>query len=192
MPEPVGAPVQQPVGEAPIQPESTTQARASVPTQPPAEVPPAPMTEPCAVISKEPEAPRFTLPLRDQQVNDGDKAIFKVFFRGTPSPTVTWFFNSQPIKPSRDFQIHVDVKRGESSLVIVEVFPEDEGEYMCKAENTMGAAVTHCHLFVRCKYLDRIIIQITTFMPHNALIFLYIHVWKFPFLSSAILFLWSI
>ena len=90
------------------------------------------------------------MPLRDQQINDGDRAIFKVLFRGIPSPTITWFFNSQPIKPSRDFQI--SVRRGESSLVIVEVFPEDEGEYMCKAENTMGAAVTHCHLFVKCEY----------------------------------------
>jgi len=149
-PAPVSAPVEEPVGEAPIMPETQTPAKAAVPvSQAPAEVPPAPMTEPCAVISREPEAPKFTMPLRDQQVNDGDRAVFKVFFRGNPAPSVTWFFNSQPIKPSRDFQINVDVRRGESSLVIVEVFPEDEGEYMCRAENTVGAAVTHCHLFVR-------------------------------------------
>ena len=155
-PAPAPAPVSampEPVGETPIMPEQQTPAQSAAPVSsaPPAEVPPAPMTEPCAVISREPEPPRFNLPLRDQQINDGDRAIFKVYFRGYPAPTVTWFFNSQPIKPSRDFQINVDVKRGESSLVIVEVFPEDEGEYMCKAENTMGAAVTHCHLFVRCK-----------------------------------------
>ena len=46
----------------------------------------------------------------------------------------------------------VDTKRGESSLVIVELFPEDEGEYMCKAENEEGIAITHCHLFVKSEF----------------------------------------
>ena len=70
---------------------------------------------------------------------------------GFPQPQITWYFNSQPIRPSRDFQIFIDTARGESSLVIIEVFPEDEGEYMVKAENALGAAVTHCHMFVRRK-----------------------------------------
>ena len=72
-------------------------------------------------------------------------------FRGMPKPTISWFFNAQPIQPSADFQIKIDVNQGESTLIIKEVFPDDEGEYMVKAENPLGAAVTHCHLFVRCK-----------------------------------------
>ena len=39
--------------------------------------------------------------------------------------------------------------------MIVEVYPEDEGEYMCKAENRLGAAITHCHVFVKCKLKNR-------------------------------------
>lgn len=100
---------------------------------------------------EEEEAPRFTMPLRNQTVTDGDRAVLRVFFSGVPAPTVTWYFNSQPVRPGQDFQINVDVRRGESTLVIVEVFPEDEGEYMCKAENPLGTAITHCHLFVRSK-----------------------------------------
>ena len=73
------------------------------------------------VAHDEQEAPRFTLPLRDQCVDDGDKVIMKVMFRGNPQPTVTWYFNSQPIKPSADFQINVDFKKSESTLTIVEV-----------------------------------------------------------------------
>jgi hypothetical protein len=73
----------------------------------------------------------------------------RVVYQGYPSPRITWFFNSQPIEHCKDFQIVVDMPKGESSLAIVEVFPEDEGEYMCKAENVLGTAITHCHLFVR-------------------------------------------
>jgi Immunoglobulin I-set domain len=124
------------------------------------EMPPGPLSAPCSVlplypdyydgpVGNEEEPPRFTLPLRNQTVNDGDRAVLRVFFRGTPMPTVTWYFNSQPVRPGQDFQIDVDNVRGESTLVIVEVFPEDEGEYMCKAENPLGTAITHCHLFVR-------------------------------------------
>lgn len=102
-------------------------------------------------VPQEPSAPRFSLPLRDLATNDGDQAVFRVFYQGCPQPQITWYFNSQPIKPGRDFKIFIDRARGESSLVIIEVFPEDEGEYMVKAENELGAAVTHCHLFVRCK-----------------------------------------
>jgi len=105
----------------------------------------------------EEQPPRFTMPLRNQTVTDGDRAVLRVFFSGVPAPTVTWYFNSQPVRPGQDFQINVDVRRGESTLVIVEVFPEDEGEYMCKAENPLGTAITHCHLFVRSKS--------TTFFP---------------------------
>lgn len=99
--------------------------------------------------AKEGEPPRFNMPLRNQTVNDGEQVVFRVLFLGEPTPTVTWFFNSQPIHPSQDFRINVDRVRGESTLVIVEVFPEDEGEYMCKAENNHGTAITHCHLFVK-------------------------------------------
>lgn len=128
-------------------------------------MPPGPLSAPCSVlqlfseyyetpVAPGEEPPRFTLPLRNQTVNDGDRAVLRVFFRGTPMPTVTWYFNSQPVRPGQDFQIEVDDVRGESTLVIVEVFPEDEGEYMCKAENPLGTAITHCHLFVRSKSRD--------------------------------------
>ena len=31
---------------------------------------------------QEPSAPRFTLPLRDLTANDGDQAVFRVFYQG--------------------------------------------------------------------------------------------------------------
>ena len=102
------------------------------------------------------EAPQFMMPLTNQSVSDGDQVVFRVLFRGSPAPTITWFFNSQPIKSSADFQLTIDAEKGESKLVIVEVFPDDEGEYMCRAENHMGTAVTHCHLFVKREFNFRL------------------------------------
>lgn len=43
-------------------------------------------------------------------------------------------------------------KNGMASLSIHEVFPEDEGEYVCKAVNTMGTTETKCVLSVKRKY----------------------------------------
>ena len=54
------------------------------------------------------EAPRFTMPLRDMTINDGEKAVLKVCFQGRPSPTITWFFNSKPIQPTADFKVYQD------------------------------------------------------------------------------------
>lgn len=97
------------------------------------------------------EPPRFVVPLRNQTANDGGRAVFRVGFRGIPVPTLTWHFNNQLIRPNQDFKVSMDARKGEGTLVIVEIFPDDEGEYTCQAENHLGVAITHCHLFVRCK-----------------------------------------
>ncbi len=45
-------------------------------------------------------------------------------------------------------------------LCIVEVFPEDEGKYVCKAVNSAGEATTSCIVFVegRLSPLDLMLI----------------------------------
>ena len=78
--------------------------------------------------------------------------ISTVEFSGAPSPTITWYFNKHPITPSGDFKVDVNVEKGESTLVIMEVYPEDEGEYMVKAENPLGTDISSAQLYVRCKY----------------------------------------
>ena len=103
------------------------QAPAPTAAPPPGVAPPTGVTTTTAwyreeeAMEAEPgeEPPRFTLPLRNQTVTDGDRAVLRVFFSGVPAPSVTWYFNSQPVRPGQDFQINVDVRRGESTLVIV-------------------------------------------------------------------------
>lgn len=101
----------------------------------------------------EPAAPEFTELLQPYTVHDGDRAEFRVRFTGQPLPKITWFYDGKVITSTNDIQITVDYERKESILIIVEVFPEDEGEYTCSASNEYGETITTCKLTVTCKFI---------------------------------------
>jgi len=65
-----------------------------------------------------------------------------------PTPTVTWFRQGQEIEPSSDFQTGLDASTGTCVLEIPEVFPEDAGEFTCRAVNPFGEATTTANLLV--------------------------------------------
>jgi hypothetical protein len=48
--------------------------------------------------------------------------------------------------------VDLKYKGGVAALTINEVFPEDEGQYVCEATNSMGTAKTTCKLTVKRKY----------------------------------------
>ena len=114
----------------------------------PEEAPEAPTETPQA---EEPVAPLFTTLLQPQRVEDGQRVVLTVRFIGRPSPRITWYQNGVELKPNPDFEIFVDHTKGESTLIIVEVFPEDEGEYTCIALNEVGESITTCRLTVISK-----------------------------------------
>lgn len=99
------------------------------------------------------EPPRFILPLTNQTVRDGEAIMLRVRFHGNPMPKLHWFFNQKAIEDEEDFVIRSDVVKGESVLWIKEIFPEDDGEFVCKVKNDYGSAVTHCRLTVQCKQI---------------------------------------
>jgi len=109
------------------------------------------------------DPPRFTLPLCNQTGKDGRAITLIVNYIGSSPVLITWFNNGHSISANSDFLIVNEVLAGdidsvggqlkESRLTIKELFPDDEGEYTCKAENSFGAAVTHCHLGVQCKQI---------------------------------------
>ena len=92
--------------------------------------------------------PEFTQLLKPTTVKDGQRVELTVSFRGRPSPRIRWFHNGQEVLKSEDFDIIIDYNRGVSVLIIVEVFPEDEGEYTCTASNRLGGTITTCRLTV--------------------------------------------
>uniref|UniRef100_A0A4W6FF80 Nexilin (F actin binding protein) n=1 Tax=Lates calcarifer TaxID=8187 RepID=A0A4W6FF80_LATCA len=80
-------------------------------------------------------APWFKKPLKNQSVITGE-----------PKPEVTWWFEGEMLQDCEDYQY---IERGETyCLYLPETFPEDEGEYMCKAVNSRGTAASTCILTI--------------------------------------------
>uniref|UniRef100_A0A8C1BWC7 Nexilin (F actin binding protein) n=2 Tax=Cyprinus carpio TaxID=7962 RepID=A0A8C1BWC7_CYPCA len=91
-------------------------------------------------------APWFKKPLKNQSVVDAEPVRFTVKITGEPKPEVTWWFESELLPDSEDYQY---IERGETyCLYLPETFPEDEGEYMCKAVNSRGTAASTCILTI--------------------------------------------
>lgn len=91
--------------------------------------------------------PEFVQALHDRSVEEGSEARLKAIVTGHPTPDITWTLDGDAIADGRDFRlIHED---GVVILVVREVFPEDEGEYLCKAANRHGVAYTSAYLSVK-------------------------------------------
>ncbi|XP_026882048.1 nexilin isoform X3 [Electrophorus electricus] len=91
-------------------------------------------------------APWFKKPLRNQSVVDAEPVRFTVKITGEPKPEVTWWFEGELLQDCEDYQY---IERGETfCLYLPETFPEDEGEYMCKAVNSRGTAASTCILTI--------------------------------------------
>ena len=93
-------------------------------------------------------SPEFVELLPPQAVRDGDKVVLKCKVVGNPVPTVSWFKDDEEIQPSADFQMLYEPATGVCSMEIPEVFPEDAGEYACRAVNAFGDSVTTANLLV--------------------------------------------
>uniref|UniRef100_W5KQ60 Nexilin n=1 Tax=Astyanax mexicanus TaxID=7994 RepID=W5KQ60_ASTMX len=91
-------------------------------------------------------APWFKKPLKNQSVVDAEPVRFTVKITGEPKPEVTWWFEGEMLQDCEDYQY---IERGETyCLYLPETFPEDEGEYMCKAVNSRGTAASTCILTI--------------------------------------------
>nr|XP_043900054.1 nexilin isoform X1 [Solea senegalensis] len=94
-------------------------------------------------------APLFKKPLKNQSVVDSEPVRFTVKITGEPKPEVTWWFEGEMLQDCEDYQY---IDRGETyCLYLPETFPEDEGEYMCKAVNSRGTAASTCILTIESK-----------------------------------------
>jgi len=92
-------------------------------------------------------APVFELPLTDVTAFDGAGAILECRVIGNPTPEVMWFVNGVEIR-SMPPEVTVSYHAGVCRLVIVDVMPDDEGEYTVRAINEAGSCLTSAYLTV--------------------------------------------
>lgn len=97
--------------------------------------------------TKELEYPRFVKPTLPVRVMDGEKITFSCVVTGKPIPKVEWYHNDSLVKEAKDVIISQDTQ-GVCTLTISEVFPENAGEYVCKAVNKFGEAICKSPLIV--------------------------------------------
>ena len=92
--------------------------------------------------------PKFTFECASINCMDGEEVTFRCVVSGNPMPEITWYRNDQPVEENPDFQCSYNRKTGECILHIMEVFPQDNGEYQCIAVNPYGTAITSANLKV--------------------------------------------
>lgn len=91
--------------------------------------------------------PQFVHKLSPVKVMDGESVNFTCVVDAKPTPKVEWFHNRKLLKEGKQITILQDTE-GVCSLAISEVFPEDEGEYVCRATNVLGETVCATSLIV--------------------------------------------
>ena len=88
-------------------------------------------------------APRFTVPIENMvNLKEGENAHFEARLIPTDDPTLSieWYWNGKALKAGSRIRTFCDF--GFVILEISPVYPEDSGEYTCKAKNNLGEAVT--------------------------------------------------
>lgn len=97
-------------------------------------------------------APTFSKELKDLKIVDGDTLTLSCIVIGDPEPQVTWTKNGKPLSSSE--VVDLKYKNGIATLRINEVYPEDEGEYVCKATNSVGTTETKSKITIKRKFVS--------------------------------------
>ena len=94
------------------------------------------------------QAPTFMQPLQNVEAQEGQPIRFETTVTGIPQPEVSWFLDGEPIKESPVYHVITDAS-GTCILELPQSFPEDEGEYECRAVNEFGTASTKADLYIK-------------------------------------------
>ena len=103
-------------------------------------------------------APKFTVPLSNiDNLKESENAHFEARLVPTDDPRlkVEWYWNGKPMKYSSRIRQFCDF--GFVIMEISPIYPEDSGEYMCRAYNDYGEAVTKATL--KCEGKRSIILE---------------------------------
>lgn len=92
-------------------------------------------------------SPRFIEKLKPAQLMDGDTLALTCRVIGYPISRIDWMHNQELINEAKGIEIIQD-SDGLCTLRISEVFPEDAGDYICYAINSIGKAQTKTNVIV--------------------------------------------
>uniref|UniRef100_A0A914X2C9 Ig-like domain-containing protein n=1 Tax=Plectus sambesii TaxID=2011161 RepID=A0A914X2C9_9BILA len=90
--------------------------------------------------------PEIISRLEDQWQGFGENVRLRCSFKGSPTPTVTWYKNQQPIR--EDMRIMMSCESGVAQLSIYGTRTEDNGLYTCRVENNIGMRETSCQVYI--------------------------------------------
>lgn len=101
---------------------------------------------PPAEIEPSGKPPAFIKKLSTLHVNEGDNVSLEVVVDGSPKPTLQWFVENELVE--EDKNTHIIQEGNKHSLVIDRAVLDDEAEYKCVAENSLGRVECLAELLV--------------------------------------------
>ena len=104
---------------------------------------------------QEPDAKAtFTFKLRPRLIQAGIGCKLLCCLSGKPAPQVQWFKDGLELDVVRDTHYQIEYTSGVCTLEIGVCGLNDNGVYMCRAENVLGCDETKCNVVVEeCKYI---------------------------------------
>ncbi|TNN05360.1 Muscle M-line assembly protein [Schistosoma japonicum] len=105
------------------------------------------LVSPVDVIVEMPIPPEFVQPLANVVADEGACVIIEGLVDGKPQPKISWYRSGRQLSDGPDFRL--DYTDNRVRLTLSEAFPDDAGEYTCKAENIVGCAQSTANLIVR-------------------------------------------
>merc|ERR1712198_109815 len=81
-----------------------------------------------------------------EDIKEGQRARFEAGFAGNPKPDITWYFQGQILKNSKNVQIKI--RDDSSTLTLIDCGFDNAGYYECKAVNQLGSDKTRASLTV--------------------------------------------
>uniref|UniRef100_A0A1I8GNE9 Ig-like domain-containing protein n=1 Tax=Macrostomum lignano TaxID=282301 RepID=A0A1I8GNE9_9PLAT len=83
-------------------------------------------------------APVFARPLQSQTATENQRVVLTCQVESQPPPEVSWYFQTNQIRPSKYFEILEQPEVGAYSLVVTRAHPDDSGTYTAVARTELG------------------------------------------------------